>query len=97
MADYTKRGVLVVGVSADDAASHASFREKHRLNFPLVPDPDRRIIEAYGVKGLFGVASRVTFVIGRDGRIARVFRKVSPAANADEVLSALDSIGSGAR
>lgn len=92
----TKTGAVVLGVSADSVASHKKFKEKQGLNFPLLSDPDRKAIEAYGVwqeKSLYGRKFmgivRSTFVIGEDGRIAKVFPKVKVAGHVDEVLAAL--------
>jgi len=63
-------GMRVVGVSPQDAESHARFRDKHRLPFTLVADPDKLAIKAYGVDGPLGVGvRRATFLVGRDGVI----------------------------
>lgn len=68
----------VIGVSYDSTASHTSFARNHRLPFPLVADTDRKLAKAYGADSFFGsllkMPSRVTFVIGTDGRIAGIFR-----------------------
>jgi thioredoxin-dependent peroxiredoxin len=89
-------GAQVVGVSGDTAASHQKFIEKNRLNFPLLSDSDNKIAKAYGVyklKSLYGREfmgiERTTFLIGRDGLIRRVFRKVKVNGHADEVAAAL--------
>lgn len=75
------RGVIVLGVSAQDAEAHRRFAAKHRLPFPLLLDPDRRIAEAYGVLGRgwratlrkrFGFYRRITYIIDPQGRIAHV-------------------------
>lgn len=89
-------GAVVLGVSPDDVASHQKFRVKYHLPFPLLADTDHRVAEAYGVWGekamygrkYFGIL-RTTFIIGPDGRIARVFEKVKPRGHADQVLDAL--------
>lgn len=60
----------VVGISAQDAASHARFKQAYGLNFTLLADPERRVIRAYGATGLFGLGTaRVTYRIGQDRRI----------------------------
>lgn len=95
-ADFAQRGAVVLGVSPDDAKSHVKFTEKFKLPFPLLADVDRKIVEAYGVWGektfmgrkYLGVF-RVTFHIGRDGRIAHIWPEVKPEAHAAEVLAAL--------
>ena len=97
--DVQARGAVVLGVSPDGLRSHARFRKKYRLPFPLLVDEDHRIADAYGVwgeKSLFGHRYegilRTTFIIGPDGTVARVFRKVKPEGHAAEVLAALDAL-----
>ena len=68
-------GIRVIGVSPQDEQSHEKFKAKHSLPFTLVADPQRSIIKAYGVGGMFGLplpfgARRVTYLIATDGRIA---------------------------
>jgi thioredoxin-dependent peroxiredoxin len=85
---------VVIGVSPDSAASHDRFKTKHNLTVSLAADPERSAIEAYGVwkeksmygRKYFGV-ERSTFLIGRDGRIARIWRKVKVPKHAEEVLA----------
>jgi thioredoxin-dependent peroxiredoxin len=92
----TRKGAVVLGVSTDSAASHKKFKEKFHLNFPLLADTDRRVVDAYGVwkkKALYGRTFlgivRTTFVIDEEGRIAKVFPKVKVDGHVDEVLAAL--------
>jgi peroxiredoxin Q/BCP len=92
----TKAGAVVFGISADSAASHKKFKEKQGLNFPLLSDPERKAIEAYGVwqeKSLYGRKFmgivRSTFIVDESGRIAKIFPKVKVAGHVDEVLAAL--------
>lgn len=82
-------GAAVVGVSTDDVESHRAFAREHHLPFPLLADVDSRILHAYGVSSTMGMAQRVTFIIGRDGRVARVWPEVDPGVHATEVLAAL--------
>ena len=98
--DFQEAGAVVLGVSPDDVASHATFKEKHGLPFPLLADTDHAVAEAYGVwgeKSTYGKTSmgiiRTTFVIGADGTVKRVFEKVKPAEHADQVLAALGDAG----
>lgn len=65
--DFTTAGAEVIGISRDDAASHASFKEHHRLPFTLLTDPGGRVAESWGVKGLGPLPGRVTFVFDRTG------------------------------
>lgn len=93
-AAYRELGVPVFGVSPDTAVAHERFARKFRLDFDLLVDPDRRLIEAYGVwveKSLYGRrymgVARATFVIGADGRVEKVWEKVSPDQHGEEVLN----------
>lgn len=94
--DFGDREAVVLGVSPDPIASHEKFRDKHALNFPLLSDEDHRVAEAYGAWGtkkMYGREYqgilRSTFVIDPDGRIETVYRKVKPAAHAEQVLAGL--------
>jgi peroxiredoxin Q/BCP len=93
---FGKAGVTVFGVSRDPESSHQAFREKHALKFPLVADPTGAVQRAYHVPAVApgaAVAARVTFLVGPDGKIARVWPKVDPVVNATEVLDAVASLG----
>ncbi len=94
--EFQRAGAVVLGVSADDEASHAKFRDKYELPFPLLADTDHAVAEAYGVWGEKTYAGktymgidRSTFVIDADGTVAKVMRKVKPDTHADDVLAAL--------
>jgi thioredoxin-dependent peroxiredoxin len=90
---FNQRGVTIFGVSRDDEASHAKFRAEHSLPFPLVADPSGTIQKAYGVPDKMpGLASRVTFLVAADGRIAKVWPDVDPAVHADEVFQAIEQL-----
>jgi thioredoxin-dependent peroxiredoxin len=82
-------GAVVLGVSTDDQASHQKFVSDHALPFLLLPDPDGAIARKFGVNLVKGRAQRVTFVIGKDGKIAHVFRDVKPKGHGAEILDAL--------
>jgi peroxiredoxin Q/BCP len=87
--DYQKNGVVIFGVSRDSEASHEKFREHHQLPFPLVADPSGKVQEAYGVPSkLPGMASRVSFLVDKQGKIAKVWPDVDPALHAEQVLTA---------
>ena len=93
--DFRKLGVAVIGVSPDSAASHDRFKSKHRLGFALGADVDKAVCPRYGVwleKSMYGRkymgVERSTFLVGRDGRIARIWRKVKVPGHVDEVLEA---------
>lgn len=80
--ELAQAGLSLIGISPQDSESHARFREHYSLPFPLLADPDKRVIKAYGCDGLLGFGvSRVTYLIGRDGRIqeaAKAGLRVSP-------------------
>jgi peroxiredoxin Q/BCP len=82
-------GVVVLGVSEQDAASHVAFADKYHLPFPLLPDERGEIAAAYHVPVMMGMAHRVTYLIGKDGTIARVWPSVTPTGHATEILAAV--------
>ena len=97
---FAAAGAVILGVSRDSAAAHATFRSKHRLPFTLLVDADHAVAEKYGAwreKTLYGKKSwgivRSTFVIDADGKVAKVFRSVKPDGHAEQVLAALDDLG----
>jgi peroxiredoxin Q/BCP len=93
-------GAVVLGISPDSVKSHEKFIQAQGLNFPLLADEDHAVCEAYGVwtekinygKKYMGV-ERSTFVIGKDGKIARAWRKVSVTDHVREVVEALKEMG----
>jgi thioredoxin-dependent peroxiredoxin len=92
-------GAEVLGVSRDSLDSHRSFAEAHHLRFPLLSDPDAKIIEKYGAwaeKNLYGKKSmgivRTTVIIGPDGRVRRVFSKVRVPGHVAAVVEAVRAI-----
>jgi peroxiredoxin Q/BCP len=94
--DAVSAKAVVFGVSIDSAASHAKFIKKHSLPFPLLVDEDRKIVESYGVwveKSMYGKkymgTERTTFIVGPDGLLRAVLRKVKPGDHAEAVLAAL--------
>jgi peroxiredoxin Q/BCP len=96
---FKAAGAVLIGVSPDSAASHAKFKKKHDLKFPLASDEAKTMLEAYGVwqeKSMYGRkymgVERTTFLIGADGKIARVWRKVKVPGHAEEVLAAAKAI-----
>jgi len=87
-ADYQSKDVVVLGVSADDEASHQAFTSKYNLNFPLLADTDKSLIKAYDVDG-GGYAKRVSYVIDGNGKITHVDASVNTATHAQDILAAL--------
>lgn len=91
-----EKGAVVLGVSPDPISSHQKFRDKYQLNFPLLSDEDHQVAEAYGVwkeKSMYGRKywgiERSTFVIGEDGTVEEVWRKVKAKEHAGQVLDLL--------
>ena len=82
----------VVGVSMDSLESHKAFADNHGLNFPLISDADGTIAAAYGVDVSKGYTARVTFVIGADGKIAKVYPAVQVQGHAQDVIASLQSM-----
>lgn len=86
-------GAVILGVSADTGDSHKAFAEKFHLPFSLLADPDKRIIEAYGVKmPLLGMAKRVTFLIDRQGIVRKVITDARTKDHDQQVLALLPGI-----
>ena len=94
-----ERKAEIFGVSVDSAKSHRKFIDKYGLPFPLLSDPEKEIVNAYGVwveKSMYGRkymgAERSTFVIDKSGRIAAIFRKVKPEEHVELVCEALKKL-----
>lgn len=92
--DYQARDMAILGISTDDAKSHQKFIAKYQLPFPLLCDGDGKVATAYGSYGLkkfmgkeFMGVYRSTFVLGPDGRIEKIYRKVKPESHAAELLA----------
>jgi peroxiredoxin Q/BCP len=90
---FKQNNIVILGVSADSAKSHAKFQEKYELPFTLLSDTDHTVSEAYGVWGLkkymgreyFGI-NRTTFLIDEEGNLVKVYEKVKPAEHAQEII-----------
>ena len=94
-----KLGARVFGISPDDIASHGRFRDKFKLNFPLLADPDHKIAEKYGAwreKNMYGKKSmgiaRSTFIIDKEGNVARTWKAVKVDGHDTAVLAALKEL-----
>ncbi|MBV7257648.1 peroxiredoxin [Pacificimonas sp. WHA3] len=100
MADgFAAANTAILGVSKDTAAKHARFREKHDLGIDLGSDPDGEVIERYGSwveKNMYGRKymgiDRSTFLIGTDGKLARIWRKVRVKGHVEQVLEAAKAL-----
>lgn len=98
-AEIAATGAAVWGISPQGASSKAAFRDKYSLNFPLLADEDHAVADAYGtwiLKEKFGKTywgnGRSTFLVDPDGRIARVWTKVTPEGHASDVLGAITEL-----
>jgi peroxiredoxin Q/BCP len=98
-ADYAHAGAVVLGISPDPVAKVKKFADKHALEFPLLADEDHAVADAYGVwakKSMYGRTyfgnERTTFVIGTDGIVAKVLRKVKPGEHDALALAALEEL-----
>jgi thioredoxin-dependent peroxiredoxin len=97
--ELKKLGAKVFGVSLDDVASHVKFRDKYKLNFPLLADPDHKVAEKFGAwreKNMYGKKSmgivRSTFLIDKEGVIQRVWKSVKVDGHDEAVIDALRNL-----
>jgi thioredoxin-dependent peroxiredoxin len=95
---FTKADTVIVGVSPDKAAAQTKFKDKFDLPFTLLADVEHKVAESYGTwveKSMYGRKymgiERSTFLIGKDGKIKKIFRKVKPEGHAEEVYEALSA------
>lgn len=96
---FDKLDAVILGISPDSVKSHEKFKAKFDLPYPLVADEDKTIVNAYGVwgeKSMYGRkymgVNRTTFIVDRDGKIARIFEKVKPENHAVEVAEAVAAL-----
>jgi len=94
-----KAGAVVLGVSKDSIASHCKFRDKYKLTFPLLSDPDGKVLVAYGAWGekmMYGKKTegviRSTVLIGKDGKVVKHWPKVSVKGHVDDVVAAVKAL-----
>ncbi|SHJ12195.1 thioredoxin-dependent thiol peroxidase [Wenxinia saemankumensis] len=98
-AEFEAAGAVVLGVSKDSVASHDRFAAKHDLNVRLLSDEESDVCERYGVWGekkMYGKTfmgiERATFLVGPDGKVAEIWRKVKVPGHVDAVLDAVKSL-----
>ncbi len=91
--EFKKKGVVIVGVSKDSVESHKKFSEKYHLNFPILSDIDKKVIQVYGAWGekkflgkTFTGTLRNTYLIDPKGNLFRIFEKVNPLTHPQEIL-----------
>lgn len=90
--DFASHGAEIIGVSMDDDDSHRAFASRHGLKFRLVSDKDGQLAAKFGVPTSMGVAKRTTFVIDREGVIARTFEDVNVNAHDVDVLEVVKDL-----
>lgn len=95
--DFRKKGIEVIGVSADSEKKHENFSDKYQLTFPLVADTEREVIESYGVWGPkkfmgreFDGIHRTTFIIDEKGKVEHVIDKVKTKTHAEQIKEVLN-------
>jgi len=100
-AEFKKRGITVIGVSTDTGVSHKKFREKYNLPFALAADDSKAIVKKYGVFGekkfmgrTFDGTKRTTFLIGKGGKIKRIYKNVRAKGHVNEILESLPDVSS---
>jgi len=91
--EITALGAEIIGISQDDAAAHEKFKAKHTLNFTLLSDPHKQVIEAYGAWGkkMFGKEGilRRTFIINPGGMVVKVYGRVTPLGHGEQIVTEL--------
>jgi peroxiredoxin Q/BCP len=91
--DFVAAGAEVIGISRDDAASHAKFRQNHRLPFTLLSDPDGKVAATWGVRAPLGLPGRVTFVFDKAGTLRHRFASALRfGKHVDEALAIVKSL-----
>lgn len=92
--ELAKHEVVVLGISKDSVASHKKFHDKFKLNFDVLADPDKEVIETYGAwqeKSMYGKTfmgiQRMTYLINPEGKIAQIWPKVTPKDHAEQILA----------
>lgn len=94
--DIATLGAEIIGVSKDDASSHDKFKEKYTLNFTLLSDPEKTVINDYGAWGKkqFGQEGvlRKTFIINPNGQVVKVYGRVTPLGHGDQIVDELQKL-----
>jgi thioredoxin-dependent peroxiredoxin len=93
LAKYTAANAVILGASVDSVDSHKEFCTKESLTFKLLADTDKKMVDSYGTLNQRGMASRNTFLIDPQGKVAKVWTGVNPQKHSEEVLAALAAGG----
>jgi peroxiredoxin Q/BCP len=95
--DFTDAGADVIGISRDDAGSHESFKDHHRLPFTLLSDPGGKVADAWGVKTTLGIPGRITFIFDKAGVLRHRFQSaIRFSKHVDEALRVVKDLRSAA-
>lgn len=86
LSKFRENNITVLGISVDSKESIVEFIDDHNLNFPLLSDESKEVSRAYGVLNDFGLASRITFIIDKNGMVAKIIRDVNVEEHAEEVF-----------
>jgi len=96
---YQEAGVTILGISPDSSKTHTNFIAKHELPFTLLADTERDVLKLYGAWGLkkmygreYEGVLRTTYLIAADGKIAKIYEKVKPAAHSAEILADMEQL-----
>jgi len=84
---FQENDIKVFGISVDSKESITEFIADHNLNFPLLSDENKEVSKTYGVLNNLGLSNRITFIIDKDGTIAKIIRDVDIANHADDILN----------
>jgi peroxiredoxin Q/BCP len=88
---FKEVNTVLLGISTDTLKKQQEFTDANKLNFPLLADPEKKVTTAYGALGKTGNALRYTFIIDKEGKLRKVYKKVSPAAHPQEVFDFVKS------
>lgn len=92
MEKFKTAGISVYGISTDSIESHKKFKDKHGLNFSLLSDKDKVLVDKLGIKSIVGSAKRVTFLVDKNGSIIKIYPNVTPDGHAEEILNFISGI-----
>lgn len=89
---FRGKGILVYGISVDGIDSHKKFKERYHLNFPLLSDETKTLVEKLGIKSPSGNAQRTTFVLDKNGKIIKIYQNVSPDKHSKELMAFINGL-----
>jgi len=89
---FKSLGIPVFGISIDSIESHKKFKSKYSIPFTLLSDSDKKVVTKLGIRSISGVALRVTFILDENGKILKIYPKVSPDRHAEEILEFLKNL-----